>query len=170
MTGLGDVGGHETELSAGLDVQVAVPDDRARREIDVPVVARLLEEPSARFAAVAMRFGSVGAIVEGVDVGTVGKKKLVQPLVDAFDIRPRVEPALHPRLIGHTDDQKPMVPGERKGVTDPTEHFDPFRLPKVLEVRVQGSVTVHKEGPTNGPGAERVESGVAHREAMPLTA
>ena len=69
MPRLGHIGREDAELSTGLDIQAPVAHDRTRGHIDVPIVAGLTEQKRAGLAALAVRFGDVGAVVERVRPG-----------------------------------------------------------------------------------------------------
>jgi asparagine synthase (glutamine-hydrolysing) len=95
----------------------------------------------------------------------VGTKELVQSLVDPLDLRAAIETPFDPRLVGHADDEEPVVVSERKSVPNPPEQLEPFRLSKVVEVGVEGPVAVDEQCPTDGVGLRSVRSGPRHRSA-----
>lgn len=171
-------GGHEAEPAAGLDVEPAVADQRRAGEIDPELVPSPFEELGAGLSARAAAIRVMRAEVERVDPRPAASEQLVEPGVDALDILARVEPPLDAGLVGHADDQLPVVMDQAHGVGDATEQLEPGGVLEVARVRVEGPVAIDEERTTSacrgagrllGGGDHELEEGVAPLTVRPCS-
>ena len=109
-----------------------------------------------------------GAVVERIDPAALPDQDLVHPRVDALDVLDGVEAPLDAGLVRDADHEVAV------GVEEPGRFRDAFvdlqavGVREVLQVRVDGAVAIHEDGPTVvpvRPGRNR-EGGSHHRVAV----
>jgi hypothetical protein len=147
--------GEEAEALAGLDVEGPVPDEGARAKVDGEVPLGPLEELGSRFTAGATVLGGVRTVIERIDLGPVALEQLVEPSMNAFDVRHRVQSPRDPGLVSDADNELAVGVNEAQGISDAPEQLQAFRFFEVMKVGVERSVAVHEESPTDVPSPRR---------------
>lgn len=140
--------GRETDPLPCEDIERSVAEDRAGREVDIPIPASLFEQRRAGLAAGAPVLRGVRAIVERVDSSPTHSQELVQAKMDSLDIVDRVEPALNARLVRHADDEEPVPMGKSEGVGDPPVELELRRVLEVVKVGIEGPIPIDKNRST----------------------
>src|SRR5579863_9221192 len=136
MAGGGNQYRQQAEALTGLHVERAVPDHRARREVERERARGAFEQLRSGLAAAAPGLRRVGTIVERVDPAPFAGEYLVHPSVDPFHILYRVESPLDARRIRNADDEIPVPAQQARGLRDPAVDLEPPGVRDVPKVGI----------------------------------